>query len=368
MGQAGAGQGGAGAAGTAGAGGDAGGSAGSSGCVDPDALPLEDVPPAKLSQTGLYADIATLQTHQRVQYFQPKYVLWTDGAEKKRWVYIPKCAKINTNDMDHWSFPVGTRLYKEFGANGKRYETRMVHRYGPGPDDFMYVSYMWRADQTDADLASPAGVSNVLGSNHDIPGQPQCVNCHAKLPERALGFSAIQLSHDLSGESMKSLSAAGRLTVPAPEGFLIPGDDKPVGYLHANCGNCHNESGVTVAMRLRVLTTAKTAPELGAYKTTIGKAPDAFMAPGVTSLVEPGVSDASAIIYRMSRRNDVMLPTVQMPPLGTEVVHQAGVKLVRDWIDAMPKGSGGSGGSGGAAGSGGAGGGGAGGKSGSGGN
>src|SRR5690349_1711795 len=88
-----------------------------------------DVPdaPAKrgrdqLSQTGLYADIATKTIAADVLAFEPSYVLWSDGATKTRWVRLPPGTSIDTTDPDHWVLPVGTQLWKEFVRDGKRIE------------------------------------------------------------------------------------------------------------------------------------------------------------------------------------------------------------------------------------------------------
>ncbi|MBM7093408.1 hypothetical protein JTP67_33865, partial [Streptomyces sp. S12] len=47
--------------------------------------------------------------------------------------------------------------------------------------------------------------------------------------------------------------------------------------------------------------------------------------------VVPGKPDESILIYRM-RSDD---PSVMMPELGRSVVHEEGVKLIRDWIAAQ---------------------------------
>ena len=68
----------------------------------------------------------------------------------------------------------------------------------------------------------------------------------------------------------------------------------------------------------------------------MGKVPNNFTAPGVTNIVKPGDPAASAIYYRMSHRNDATMSNVQMPPIGTEVVDDKGVKTITDWIKALP--------------------------------
>lgn len=68
---------------------------------------------------GLYANTATKTLAPYVQAFSPKYPLWSDASVKNRWAYVPTCATIDTTNMDSWSFPVGTRFWKEFIVAGK---------------------------------------------------------------------------------------------------------------------------------------------------------------------------------------------------------------------------------------------------------
>ena len=99
--------------------------------------------PGWLSQTGLFTSVAAtgaLVLAANVQEYTPAYALWADGASKTRWILLPSGSKIDTTDMDHWKFPVGTKLFKEFDLEGQRLETRMIWHYGPGADHFLYRS------------------------------------------------------------------------------------------------------------------------------------------------------------------------------------------------------------------------------------
>ena len=40
----------------------------------------------------------------------PRYPLWSDGAEKQRYLSLPPGTQIDTSNMDDWKFPVGTRV------------------------------------------------------------------------------------------------------------------------------------------------------------------------------------------------------------------------------------------------------------------
>jgi len=80
--------------------------------------------PPLLSETGLYARNGQIAARNLI--FVPAVPLWSDGAAKSRWVYLPEAAKIDVSDIDSWQFPVGTIFWKEFAWAGRRVETRMI--------------------------------------------------------------------------------------------------------------------------------------------------------------------------------------------------------------------------------------------------
>src|SRR5438132_1116401 len=99
----------------------------------PDADPNN---PGTLFETGLCVDHACMQISPGVHAYSPRFALWADTASKRRWIYLPPGTQIDTTDMDHWLFPTGTKLWKEFtrdDANGMpvRVETRLVWKQGP---------------------------------------------------------------------------------------------------------------------------------------------------------------------------------------------------------------------------------------------
>ena len=150
--------------------------------------------PPLLSQTGLYADVASETLGEGVRAFHPAHVLWTDGATKRRWVWLPD-VPIDTSDMSFWRYPEGTRLWKEFSVNGQRIETRLLHKRGAGAGDWVMVAYLWLEDGSDA-VAVPDGAKDASGTDHDVPSREDCQSCHGNMADRALGFSALQLSPD----------------------------------------------------------------------------------------------------------------------------------------------------------------------------
>jgi len=305
------------------------------------------VQPLLLSQTGLYSDIASKTIAADVSAFAPRWQLWSDGAAKQRWYRLPPGAHIDSSNMDQWRFPVGTQFWKEFARGGRRVETRLLQKIGPGEDWFM-VSFAWNAGETEA-MAVPGGVVDDPGHD-DIPQQSECFDCHApvRLQSVIIGFSALQLDDAtrVGGNQLAALVAAGKLTAPPSGGsattpyFPLPaGDDvarDALGYLHANCGNCHNAGSdvkfaVDLELRLGLPLTAWSSS--AAYRTAVDVVNQtAAPPPGASAIIEPGMPGASALYLRLTSED----PVFRMPPLARELADPVGGEAVRAWIAGLP--------------------------------
>lgn len=302
-------------------------------CSPPDTSRLAKLP-ERLSQTGLYDGDAT-KLSPRVLAFAPQFELWSDGASKRRWLSLPVGERIDTSDMDNWAFPIGTQLWKEFSVNGTRVETRLMRKLGLGADDWATQAYVWLPDGSDA-IAAPGGTTNALGTAHDVPAAGECMACHGGRKGFALGFSAVQLAYD-AGPHFVDLSALverGLVTKAPSTSLRVPGsesDRQALGYLHANCGHCHNQDRPAAAssrcynpnneldfwLRTDHLDSVQATPS---YRSGRGVA------------FEPGRPDDSRMIELMSDRGFLR----QMPPLGTERTDPRGLGAVRSWIERQP--------------------------------
>jgi mono/diheme cytochrome c family protein len=322
-------------------------------------------PPTLLSKTGLFTSVASdggLVLASGVQEYVPLYPLWADGAQKVRWIYLPPGSKIDTTNPDLWSFPAGTKFWKEFDLDGKRLETRLVWKWGPSDDDVLYTTYWWDPEAgipNDAEnvfvgdggtslIGSILETQNVNGTTHDIPSLSECGKCHDSLQRHVLGFGAMELNHNMPGVNINTLVDAGLLTAnPALADLEIPGDataQAALGYLHGNCGNCHNNTpGPNAAdvppMYLRVLVGTKTVQATDTYTTAVNQLATDFM----VSFVDGGTSAAyriaggdpaqSVIIYTMNQRNN---SRYEMPPVASNFVDDAGVAAISKWIATLP--------------------------------
>jgi len=308
-----------------------------------DCLPGSQGEPPDLSCGSLYSDWASKTVASDALEYTPGLVLWSDGATKTRWVQLPAGATIDTSDMDEWTFPVGTKFWKEFVVGGKRIETRLLWKQTAAA--WYMTTYQWSPDDSSAPELT-VGALNVDGNGYEIPSQIACHTCHDGREDIVLGFEAVALSSaNASGVTIGTLTAAPLLTSPPSSALTVPGaatSAAALGYLHMNCGtSCHNRGtgmagGTGFYMRLEVA-------QLGSVSSTdtvttgVGRTSQ-YSIPGVTTSyrLEPNDLASSSVYYRMDQRdgvNDAGVGT-QMPPIDSHRVDDAGVGAIAAWIDA----------------------------------
>lgn len=298
--------------------------------------------PCLLSETGLFgANPETLG--EGVRPFAPQFALWSDSAEKRRWIWLPPDSQIDTSDMNFWSFPSGTKIWKEFTRDGTRVETRLIEKQPSGT--WYTVAYHWRADQSEAD-AVPDGVMNASETEHDVPNADACWSCHSQQPDKALGFSAIQLAHapvdanDPNEWTLERLIAADLLTSPPGGAFEFSDgwseENRALfGYLHANCGTCHNPRGSAnsqtgLDLWIKADDLEKSAEESSVYLGVVDVDIMKLDVPEVeaTKRIDPGSLENSAIYQRFSNKGQ----TWSMPPLATEVTDPTAQEMLEAFI------------------------------------
>ena len=311
-----------------------------------------DLGPPCNGPPGLYIDPACTVIADGIASYNPQYWLWSDGTDKQRWISLPEDSTIDTTDPDHWIYPVGTRVWKTFLTSDgvTKLETRLLEKVadGTGWDFWDKSTYAWNEAQ-DAVEQVLGGRENVLQTDHDIPTEAQCQMCHAN-PGRAdvlLGFSAIQLNHANSDLNLNDLNRMDRLTMEIPlAAAAVPSDGDSryaagLGYLHANCGNCHGGEFAQAGMRLwsdvgpiqGVDIGPKPFAESNVQMTAV-RVDSLRMVGDATVRIDPQNPMGSTIFLRMSSRE----PGVKMPPIGTEVVDPMGVASVEAFINALPPG------------------------------
>jgi hypothetical protein len=254
--------------------------------------------------------------------------------------------------MDWWSFPTGTKLWKEFSRGGRRIETRLLQKHGDADDiaSWFMVSFQWDLGETDA-TAVPGGVVDDQGNN-DIPDRSKCRVCHqpSRNPSVILGFAALQLDHDApaGGLDLDRLVQDDWLTVEptgASDGTYFPFDAEAgtpvilpaVGYLHANCGGCHNDRSEvamnTVPVEFRLKTAAAERSPWTATPTYVKAVNVATTLGSAGSRIVFGGNPADSSVHlRMN-----VVGGIAMPPVSTrELVDATALAAVDAWINALP--------------------------------
>ena len=321
--------------------------------AEPEAPSLPALPD-RLSETGLYLDIATGKIDVWNLPFEPQYPLWTDRAAKARWIRIPDGTTIDASDVDAWRFPVGTKLWKEFSFGGKKIETRML--WHATEETWLFASYVWNDDQTEAFLAPEQGIRNhtpvAPGVAHSIPGRRDCLSCHGSAPSPVLGFSALQLSDDRDPRALHAQPLKpGMVTLRTLDTYRLLSprrrdlvDDPPrirasspveraaLGYFAGNCGHCHNDRGPLASLGLQLAHPIRRPRAVAPAIATAVDVHGSFVVPGVeeeaSRRIAPGAPESSAVIYRMASRR----PSSQMPPLGTVLPDTEALELIAKWI------------------------------------
>jgi hypothetical protein len=300
-------------------------------------------PPSTIACTGLYADLASKTIAPGVLEYAPAASLWADGAEKTRWIELPDGGVIDDTDPSEWTFPVGTKLWKEFRAGGRRLETRMFQKVRS--NHWVHAAYVWNDDESDATQSFGVDLPGATGTPHHVPTPEECDQCHRGRTDEVLGFDAVGIGlPGATGVTLSDLVAAGRISPAPARAALSLGDDgtgragPALAWLHANCGApCHNANSNSAAygagMRLRLDPTqldGRNATSFEAETTTVGVGATSPSWSGVLRIA-PG-DPANSLIVQLARlRGD----TDQMPPIATSLVDEADVGAIAAWISAM---------------------------------
>jgi uncharacterized repeat protein (TIGR03806 family) len=307
----------------------------------------------KLSEYGFFVGkLSDLRPVSSVHLYTLNTPLFSNYAEKIRFVKIPEGSIIKYNATEVFEFPVGTILIKNFYYRNdfrkpekgrKIIETRLLINQ---PDGWEALPYIWNEDQTEA-LYDPAGETKTISyinangkkitTPYAIPNKNQCKGCHVR-DEKLLpiGPSARQLNRNSESgvNQLKHLQELALLDQSPPDApKLAVWDDQSSGdlnararaYLDANCGHCHSRSGPASTSGLFLDVYEKDFGHLG-----INKPPVAAGRGAGNNLVDikPGDPNKSIMIYRMNTTD----PAIAMPEIGREQIHKEGVELIAEWI------------------------------------
>lgn len=306
-----------------------------------DAAILADAMPPLLSDYGFFADAPAQAPRAGVVPYRLNTPLWSDGADKLRFVYVPagKQAKATAPGENGGllDLPVGSALIKTFAftENGKRHliETRLLlHR----ADGWVALPYLWNAEQTEARLALAGArvpVTTPAGAriSYRVPNKNQCKECHA------LNGAVVPIgpkARNLSQSWLESFVQGGRLDrMPAGASALPLWEERANGpvvaaaraYLDVNCAHCHRAGASASNSGLDLRWEQANRASLGVMKRPVAAGRGAGQ---LLFDIVPGKPDESILAHRMASTE----PGVAMPELGKDSVDAEGVALVRRWI------------------------------------
>jgi uncharacterized repeat protein (TIGR03806 family) len=264
----------------------------------------------------------------RVQGYTLGTPLFSDYADKERFIYVPAGQRARHRGDGLIDFPVGSALIKTFSYPGQVLETRVLLRRANG---WVALPYVWEGD--DAVLRRGGTRMEVQAAgraiSYAVPNQNQCKECHqSNAAIEPIGPKA----RNLGAAQLQGLVKAGLLD-RAPPGYAFPRWDDPKlpvadrarAYLDVNCGHCHSRTGIANNSGLYL-----TWEEADPVARGIGKRPVAAGrgSGGLEVAIEPGAPDKSILLHRMLSTD----PGVAMPELGRSLVHDEGVALVRGYI------------------------------------
>lgn len=327
--------------------------------------PVAD-PPLRLSETGAFTDLVSLNPATGVIPYRTNAQLYSDGARKQRWLAVPNdgvpdspAEQIEFSENGEWTFPEGSVLIKHFempvsAANPGltiRLETRFFVMAAGGVG--YGLTYRWNDEGTEAFLINSAEErtfdffdesGQVAGTQTwSFPSRVQCLTCHTANAGFVLGVNTHQLNGTLEyptiGQPMNQLEyledagilrgAFGAVT-DLPRAYALDDpaaslDVRVRSYLDANCAGCHRPDGLAhVNMDLRF---SVTDPE---DLRIFGEPTKSHSSSYDLNIVEPGDHRRSELWLR-----DASEMTNQMPPLGRSRRDEAWVVALAEWIDRM---------------------------------
>lgn len=308
-----------------------------------DAVVTQDAMPRTLAEYGFFADAAAQTPARGLHPYRLNTPLYSDGAEKLRFLYLPDGAQASADGENLLQLPVGSALIKTFafgeGDSRRLIETRvLLHR----TDGWVALPYRWNEEQTEArlalaggrvDLTTPAGEA----ISYRIPNKNQCKECHG------LNDTVVPIgpkARNLSDAWLSSMVAKGRLdALPEKHGKLPLWEEREEAepsaaaraYLDVNCAHCHRPAATASNSGLDLRWEQKDGGAIGIMKRPVAAGRGSG---GHLFDIVPGKPEESILLHRMASPE----PGVAMPELGKSTVDEEGVAVVERWIAAMERG------------------------------
>lgn len=315
---------------------------------------LADAPAPLLSDYGFFEDAGANLPAGRVKAYDLINPLFSDDADKHRFIYVPPGEMVKADGAGLPEFPVGTALIKTFAfapdlrdpeTGNYKVETRVIIRKADGWAAFPYV---WNEAGTEAKYA-PIGARRTIQTispqgepleiHYEVPNKNQCKTCHQSGDVvEPIGPKLRNLDHPgpAGVDQLSDWVAAGILdgvplgmkASPSAVDVSLPVDARARGYLDINCGHCHNPGGSASNSGLWLTLEEASPTRLGLKKhpTAAGRGSG-----DRRYVIDPGHPEESILAFRMASTE----PGIAMPELGRTLSDPVGIELINQWIAEM---------------------------------
>jgi uncharacterized repeat protein (TIGR03806 family) len=311
----------------------------------------------KLSDYGLFQQpLNELKPARKTMLYDLNTPLFTDYAEKERYIFIPEGSSSRYNAKAVLEFPDSTILVKNFfysnqhleAENRKIIETRLLIKE---KDQWIALPYIWNEEQTEAFLEITGGTVPVQLAGmsqpfeYRVPTMLQCKSCHelnGKIDP--IGPTVRQLNRNNNypegyQNQLKRMIELGWLqdyedqdkwpkaaVWDNEKAFSL--EERARSYLEINCGHCHRPGGPGKNSGLDLTVFAPNEHSLGIMKAPVAAGAGSG---GMQYDIIPGNPDESILVFRMLSDD----PGIMMPELGRSLIHHEGVELIEEWINSL---------------------------------
>lgn len=316
--------------------------------------------PDQLSDWNLYeGELSALIPSEDLFRYELNSALFSDYAEKARFIRLPEGEKMTSEQSGRILFPDGSIIVKNFyyptdarEPDGDRalMETRLLVK---NDQEWEVGTYIWNEAQKDATLEILGGEKDAVWIDthgrtrlisYQVPDNNDCKSCHLKAGEvKPIGprLANMDLEINYGGayvNQIEYLSNKGLLDltkVNAAHEKMVDWQNPEVSlnaramaYLDINCAHCHSEDGSASNTGLFLHYNQTDPFRQGVMKTPVSAAQGSG---GYDYNIVPGHPERSILLYRMNS----VAAGVAMPEEGRTLVHEEGVALIEEWINGM---------------------------------
>src|SRR5690606_4175409 len=290
--------------------------------------------PAKLSATGLFADLQSLDQVTGVSEYALNTDGWFDGAHARHFIAIPNKDTIGFDPTQPWDLPVGSVLVKPLSVATENnphqpFTTSVLFRQDSG---WQAANYHWNAAGTDATLVTETVNvmdGGIVNRERAVQSAADCGSCHVGSGSKdplAVNTRQFNRTFDYQGVNDNQLAVFNHI------GLFSEGIDHPVAYeafaalddttadltarvkayADTNCAHCHNSSFMDMQYDtpLAAMRWINQATSGGKYR------------------VRPGSTDDSVVyIYQTSDGNRM--------PKGSRYTNPVAEAVFAEWINGL---------------------------------